>query len=135
MRVVGLDGRVYSLKLRRSRREQCSAGHVAARLLLARLLPFDPAYEEVFLPGCGLYLDFLVPTRCLAVEVQGIQHRQPGAFGRGLPTLRAQQGRDSRKAEWCRRNGFTLVELHDHERDGWENQLGGVLAGQIPEAL
>lgn len=131
MKVKGLDGREYKLALAgkvvgaRDARGR-SAGHLEARRLLLALFPFDPPYEEVTVPGCGaaLYLDFLLPQRRLAVEVQGAQHRRESRhFHGGKAGFAAQRRRDQAKREWAEANDITLLELHDDDRGSWEERL------------
>jgi hypothetical protein len=141
MKVKGLDGKEYKLSLtgkvvvndNRAR----SAGHLIARKLLNELFPFDPPYEEVTIPGCGapLYLDFLLPARRLAVEVQGSQHRKPSKFFQGGQAgFLKQQARDKKKIEWCELNGLILVELNDDRTDGWRELLNNAF-GRRSEGL
>jgi hypothetical protein len=136
VRVKGLDGRTYNLALAGRVARPGDAGrrsnnHLVARGLLLAVFPFDPPYEEVLVPGCGppLYLDFLLPQRRLAVEVQGRQHREYVAYFHGTPArFAAQRGRDRLKAEWCALNGLTLVHLHDDSLDEWEHRLRNAFA-------
>jgi hypothetical protein len=131
MKVLGLDHKEYRLALsgRRVGNKDArvrSAGHLEARRLLSKLFPFDPPCEEVALPGCGvaLFLDFILPQRRLAVEVQGRQHRQAVPHFQGGPKgFAAQVRRDKLKQEWAALNGVRLVVLHDDRRDDWERQL------------
>lgn len=128
MRVTGLDGREYSWKLKGadSSTPNKSAGHLRCRRLLASLYPFDVRLEEVGLPGSGgLTADFVIPSRNLLVEVQGVQHREyVGHFHRNrLGYLRSNR-RDNRKREWAELNGLRLLELHDNATDEeWRESL------------
>lgn len=127
MRVLGLDGREYKLSLAdrvaapgdsRAR----SAGHLLCRKLLREVFPFDAVCEEVTLPGCGdpLYLDFLLPSRRLAFEIQGRQHYEYVPFFHGSRAGYAKaQARDKKKAEFLRLNGITLVTLDDSDTAAW----------------
>lgn len=131
MKVIGLDGRQYSLGLSghlvdgEDTRPR-SAGHLAARRLLRETFPFDAVYEEVVLPGCEMTLtaDFVIPARRLVIEVQGRQHREfiPYFHGNRAGYLR-QLKRDRVKREWVAANGLTLVELDDDNRTGWATRL------------
>ncbi len=102
-----------------------------ARTLLLKIYPFDPPYEEVRLPGCKaeLYLDFLLPQRRLAVEVQGRQHREYVAhFHRTPKGYAAQRARDTMKYEFCELNGLVLLELNDDDRTTWESAIRNAFA-------
>ena len=131
MRVRGLDGKEHIMHVAGkavvgNATRPRSSGHLDARLLLKKLFPFDNPLEEVVIPGCDstLYLDFLLSKKMLAVEVQGEQHRKFSPHFHGTPRgFLNQKKRDGQKREFCEINGFTLVELHDNERDKWEQQL------------
>lgn len=136
MKVRGLDGREYSLDLRgkvpldnddRPR----SALHLRARALLTQLFPVDVRAEEVQIPGEWLFLDFFLPARKLAVEVQGRQHGcEIGFFHPTRLAFFESRARDNRKADWCELNGFRLVLLeHDGTDRDWAERLVGADAG------
>ncbi len=124
MKVRGLDGKEYKLSLsnRTSDNRNKSSGHMDARLLIGEFYPFDSVFEEVLFPGCGtsLYVDFFLPQRRLAVEIQGRQHREyVPHFHRGKTGFKNQKNRDNLKIEFCKINKIILVTLHDDERDVW----------------
>jgi len=126
MKVFGLDNKEYRLVLKKENGRDCSSGHKLARLLLKEVFPFDAAYEEVLVPGCGnnLYLDFVIPTRKIVIEVQGQQHKKPSKFLNGGTTgFKKQLARDNKKIEWCKQNNLILVQLDDGHTDKWEKQL------------
>jgi hypothetical protein len=133
MKVIGLDGRTHVWSLaghspKESDTEGRSSGHLRARALLARLYPVDRRLEELTLPGAdGLRLDFYLPGRRLAVEVQGRQHDEyVGYFHKHRLGFVQSQGRDVRKSRWCELNGIRLVELPDGESDDeWADRLLG----------
>lgn len=129
MKVKGLDGKEHRLALAGRVVTKHSSGHQAALTLLRELFPFDTPYEEVALPGCGgaLWVDFLLPQRRLAVEVQGVQHSVYVEHFHGGPKgFRRSLSRDQRKREFFELNLFRLVELHDDRRDQWRSQLLGL---------
>lgn len=51
MKVIGLNGKTYNLKLVRKELAQKSKGHIQVRLLIAEVYPLHLWYEEVTLPG------------------------------------------------------------------------------------
>ena len=73
---MGLDGKEHKLILQSTKRKTRakSAPHQKALSLLLEILPGVVIFEEVTLPGCGLYLDIFMPSISLAVEVHGRQH-------------------------------------------------------------
>jgi len=122
MKVVGLDGRSYSLDLSgHGESSNPSAPHLEARQLLAGFYPLDRRLEEVVLPGTnGLRADFLVPSRRLVVEVQGRQHGEyVPHFHRDAAGYLRSVGRDDRKRRWAELNGFRHVELLDGFQGEW----------------
>lgn len=124
MKYLGLDGRQYTLTFNSTIRGTCSSYHLRARQLLKDMFPFDRIFEEIALPGVKsvkngqLYLDFLIPSKDLAIEVQGEQHSKytPFFHDNKLDFGRA-QFRDNRKREWCEMNNITLIELNFDEDD------------------
>lgn len=103
-----------------------SSGHLIARQLLVGVFPHDYIAEEVYLPGCGppLYLDFMIFSKRMAIEVQGEQHRKRIVWFH--PTMRdfhEQVRRDDLKSEWARLNDFLLIRLHDNDTENWAAQI------------
>lgn len=129
MKVTGLDNKAYSLNLKgKPPRKSVSAGHLAAREFLKERYGFDTILEEIHLPGCvgSLFVDFLLPNRRLAVEVQGQQHRVYVAHFHLSPQgFLQQKRRDAVKRQWCETNGFTLVELPDDRIAEWPEIFRG----------
>ena len=126
MKIQGLDGREYNWNITKYKaRENCSKLHARAREVLTNEFPYDIIYEELTLPGSKderqtrtLSADFCIPSRNLMVEVQGEQHYKfnPHFFNNKLEFYRA-QARDRLKAEWCRINHMTLIQLPYNESD------------------
>lgn len=134
MKVLGLDGCGYRLKNgdRLSDRPR-SRGHRQARQLLQELFPFDSIWEEVFLPGClsALYLDFLLPSRLLAVEVQGPQHQEyVEHFHKDEAGFRKSQLRDRNKMQFCQENRITLVQLESDDECRWRRKIIQAIFGE-----
>lgn len=129
MRVIDLDGREATLDLRG--RVNCfdqdrSGPHLLARQMLRDIFPHTALAEEVYLPGCGLYLDFFLPGYRLAVEVDGEQHRTYVAFfHKHVTGFVGSALRDNLKQRWCDVNGISLVRLDDGRIDRWREQLLG----------
>lgn len=65
------------------------------------------------MPCAGrLRIDLVNINDRIAVETQGEQHSGPHFYhGGSLAKFRDQLKRDIRKAEWCEKNGFALVEI------------------------
>lgn len=124
MKVKGLDGKTHNINFSRNKRHNCSDGHRKARTILKELFPMESVFEEVFLPGCGLYADFLLPNKLLMIEVQGPQHGEYSSFFHGDKSGFAKSlGRDSTKKKFCDINGITLVELNYGNESSWERTI------------
>ena len=81
--------------------------------------PNSPVLEEFTIPGSKLSVDFFLPIKKIAVEVQGIQHKEHSVFFHGDRKLSLEYGRqksrDRQKANWCEINGFKMIEVFTEE--------------------
>jgi hypothetical protein len=69
--------------------------------------------EEFPCLGDGLYLDFFIPAKGLAVEVQGAQHHKFNPFfHKDKAAFVRQVENDKRKAQWCEINEIRLVKIN-----------------------
>lgn len=126
MNVKGLDGKSYKMQLVSQPKDEPSQYHLRCRALLAALFPFDQRLEELYLPGSdGLTADFYLPSRRLAIEVQGEQHsRFVPFFHRHRLGFMQSQIRDGKKKAWCLLNSILLVELpYDERDDEWATRI------------
>jgi hypothetical protein len=99
--------------------------HLKSRELLKSLFPIEQMLEEVPVPGEKLFIDFYLPMRKLAIEVHGEQHYKyvPHFHGHQTAFIASKQ-RDSRKEEWCRVNGITLIVLpFSEDINEWRNRI------------
>jgi hypothetical protein len=130
MEATGLNGKVYRIDLKKfsKKRSKCSSHHSEARRILQDLFNGYLICEEVKLPGCvnpakraALFLDFLVPSFDLAIEVHGRQHFEfVPYFHKSKSGFLEHKYRDSCKANWCELNGLVLVVLRfDQTEDDW----------------
>jgi hypothetical protein len=124
MKVFGLDRKTYTLQLKNKIRGKCSDLHLRARKLLKQIFPVEMIFEEVTLPGSKtqsndlLYVDFLLPSKSLAFEVQGQQHSEyVPFFHENKQGFGKAKVRDSYKREWCELNNILLIELGYNEPD------------------
>ncbi len=139
MKVTGLDGKLYQWNLTGKavlgvdQRER-SGLHVTCRHLLREFYTTERILEEVYLPGSGsLYLDFYLPVRQLAIEVQGRQHYEFSLFFHMTRSnfLFSQQ-RDRNKAEWCEINNITLLALLEKDFNEWRQLIRAEATGKNP---
>jgi hypothetical protein len=122
MKILDINGKLINVDLRESNhppRENCrSLIQKKVQLILLDLFPFDLILEEFTIPGSRLSLDFLVPKRKIAIEVQGEQHDKYNSFFHGEKTslkFGKQIKRDVQKQEWAQMNDFSLIEIRDEK--------------------
>jgi len=115
-------GREHSIDIRPSRWQRKAVGEGRGKFqslvgdILAELYPNDVICEEFPCSGDNLALDFFLPRKNIAVEVQGRQHHEFVAFFHGdKEGFTRQRGRDSRKSEWCDINGIRLIKIDTGE--------------------
>ena len=84
--------------------------------VIIKKYPLDPILEDVTLPESRLSLDFFLPHRKLAVEVQGAQHDQMNPyFHHSNEDFVKQQGRDDEKRFFCELNNIKLYTVRTEE--------------------
>ena len=76
-------------------------------------------YEEFPVYGTRMKVDILNATKKIAVEVNGRQHSNFNSFFHNNSRAKylASIKRDVKKREWLEKNGFTLIEIEEHEVD------------------
>jgi len=78
--------------------------------------PLDPILEDITLPKSRLSLDFFLPMRKLAVEVQGKQHKKfTPFFHKTKSSFDDQLKRDEEKEFFCQLNEIDLVYIYSEE--------------------
>jgi hypothetical protein len=134
MKVKGLDGKDHNMDIRPSqhpmRTREASKSNIQYECgqLIKNKFPLDVILEEIPIPGLKLYIDFFLPTKKLAFEIQGKQHSKYSEFFHGsMKGFKRSLERDKNKAEWCRINSITLVTVDSLE------ELSQVLNGAANE--
>lgn len=124
MKFVDTKGREHKVDIRPSKWKKKEIGEGRGKyqsevgIILEEMYPADTVLEEFPCCGEGLFLDFFLPRKKLAVEVQGAQHYKFNAFFHSSKAdFKAQQGRDKRKAAWCEANGIRLVKIRWGEKE------------------
>ena len=137
MRAVGFDGRERRWNLSKSvvsgdDARPRSSLHLLARKVLRGQFPYDRILEEVPLPGSHkpsrkstLFVDFLIPSESLAVEVHGRQHFEFVAHFHGnLQGFRKAKARDKDKSRWLELNSVALITLsYSETEDEWRERI------------
>ena len=124
MKFIDTRGRHHSIDVRPSKWPRKADGEGRGKFqtwvgdLLCGRYPSDIILEEFPCVGEGLHLDFFVPRKMVAVEVQGRQHNQFVEFFHGSADgFKAQRERDRRKEEWCELNGIRLIKIDVGEKE------------------
>lgn len=124
MKVYDTSGKLHNWTPKSNPRFRPSSYHESALALVRQLYSVDQILEEVYLPGENMYLDIFLPSRKLAVEIQGEQHYKfNNHFYKHEDDFRKAQMRDKRKAEWCNINGIDLVTLDYNNESEWERLI------------
>lgn len=133
MIVQGLDGKEYKWKIKSGKRQDTNKSklHLEARDLLKELFPYDIIHEEITIPGTkvsanskSLCLDFFIPNRTLAVEVNGEQHFNMNSFHyKTKHDFFKALARDRNKINWCMLNSITLVSLDYNDKHNWRERI------------
>lgn len=121
---MNINGKSYKLKFNRNPRNKPSGLHIYARCYLKEIYPFDILIEEVYIPKIKIYVDILLPSRKLAIEINGRQHYEyiPFFHKSKLDWLKAKQ-RDIKKKITLEENGIVLISLKYDETDQWKQQI------------
>ena len=137
MRAIGFDGRERLWNVSKhvvygDDKRPRSKLHISARKLLRQIFPYDTILEEVPLPGSHkpsrkstLFVDFLIPSHSLAVEVHGRQHFEFVAHFHGnRQGFRKSKARDRDKGNWLYNNDIQLVILsYSGTEDEWRESI------------
>jgi hypothetical protein len=80
--------------------------------IIRQRFPLDPVLEDITIPETRLSIDFYIPHRKIAVEVQGEQHDEMNPyFHKSNAEFEEQKQRDETKRFFCELNGIRLLEL------------------------
>ncbi len=131
MLVYDLDGNLANWKMggkevvgdKRAR----SYLHKAARKILKDRFPTLQVLEEVTIKvrrNKTLFLDFYLPLRKLAIEVNGEQHYSFNShFHSTTHDFIRQRKNDISKLEWCDVNDIELIVFKFDEQESWVEQV------------
>lgn len=118
MKFISLSGREIAVDIRPSKWPRRKMEDCRSRLqwmvgqIIDELVPLEVVLEEFTIPRERLFLDFFLPRKRVAVEVQGIQHyTYTKHFHGNADGFVRSKKRDSDKMDWCRRNEITLIVL------------------------
>jgi len=118
MEVKLLNGEMANIKFRNKRLRPKSSSkslfqyEVGQRL--SEQFPHDIIFEEVYIPVEKFILDFFIPSISLVIECHGRQHKEHiKHFHRTKKDFNRQKDTDQRKRDWCKLNGFKLIEIYD----------------------
>jgi len=134
MKIHTLDGKIETWNLTgyqispSNDRSARSALHLQARKLIHELFPSHIILEEVPISvkkGKTLFLDFFIPLRKLALEINGKQHSSyTPHYHHTVADFKKAQQNDILKADWCELNGIDLVYFnYDESVEEWKNKF------------
>lgn len=121
MEVKLLEGGIAKLKLRGKRfgTNQTSVyskskfQYSIGQKLLAKY-PYDIIFTEIIVPIDNFILDFFIPSLKMVIECHGKQHTEHiRHFHKTVKDYHKQQDTDQKKRDWCKLNGFKLIEIYD----------------------
>lgn len=130
MKFKTTSGKIIGVDLRPSkwprRDEDSCKSHFQWRIgqLIDELYPGEIVLEEFYIPGEGIYVDFFLPRKMLAVEADGSQHEAFSLFfHRTKENFLKAQARDKRKENWCEINNIKLIRVNTKEEGEFINKL------------
>jgi hypothetical protein len=81
--------------------------------MISKKYPLDPILEDITIPDTRLSLDFYLPQRKIAFEIQGEQHSEMNPFFHdSIADFENQKQRDEMKELFCELNNIRLIKLH-----------------------
>jgi hypothetical protein len=118
VKFLSTEGRIYSMDIRPSRWPRRTYETSKSEIqwyvgnLVEAVYPTELILEEFYIPYDRLYIDFFLPRKRLAVEVQGEQHYAFSAHFHGtMENFKRAQERDNRKSLWCTMNDIRLIKI------------------------
>ena len=118
MKLLNLQGKFVEIDERQSKhplrnREGCKSNlQFECGQLLKKHFPFDSILEELYIPD-GFYLDYFLPLRKMAFEINGRQHDEYVEHFHGSKKGFARaKSRDVNKARWCLINNIDLYVVY-----------------------
>ncbi len=80
--------------------------------LIKTKFPHDPILEEFRIPGYNFIIDFFLPVRRIAFEINGRQHDEyVPYFHKSKDGFKASQIRDKEKKDFCVKNDFQYYKV------------------------
>lgn len=105
--------RLKNKRLRTKGKSKSQFQYEVGQQLIAKY-PHDIIFEEVRIPGDGFILDFFIPSLNWVIECHGKQHiEHVKHFHKTRREFHNQQDIDQKKRDWCKLNGFRLIEVYD----------------------
>ena len=122
MKFYDTNGREHSIAVRPSKWPRKEEGRGKFQSYVGEILSevYSGYYvlEEFPCVGEGLFLDFYLPQKSLAIEVHGRQHYEfNDFFHRDKKAFARQKANDRRKREWCEVNNIVLVVIDVGENE------------------
>jgi hypothetical protein len=123
MKFYDTNGREHKIDIRPSRWPKKDIGEGRGKFqsevgnIIEETFPGHYILEEFPCLGERLFLDFFLPSKKLAVEVQGRQHHEFNPFfHKDKKAFATQQANDKRKEQWCEINNIVLIKIDCGEK-------------------
>lgn len=125
MKFIDLNGKVHSKQINTYKygRKSESRSNFQKKVgdELQKIFPQHIILEEMPAFGTGLYIDFYIHGLKLAVEADGIQHKEFNSFFHKTRDRFSDSIRnDIKKEQWCELNKIKLVRINDKNFDNIE---------------
>jgi hypothetical protein len=116
MKLLTLDGKEVAVSFQPKESTNPSIPHLECRELLQQHYFRDIIVEEFNIPGSRYHLDFFIPKKMIAYEVDpaGSHHDKHNPFFHGNianKNFAGQVKRDVKKDYWCQINSIQLVRI------------------------
>lgn len=112
-KIITWDLRESSWPMKSSYTCRSKIQHEIGKVIKGRY-PLDPVLEDITIPDTRLSLDFYIPHRKIAVEVQGEQHDEMNPFfHKSNAEFEDQKQRDEAKKFFCELNNIRLIEIRN----------------------
>lgn len=118
MNFYDTNGRLHKMEIRASKYPLKGDGEGRGKYqtqvgkLIQSMFPMYNVLEEFPCAGEGLYLDFYIPLKGIAIEVHGDQHFKFNKFfHEDKNAFMRQKANDARKLKWCEINDIALVTI------------------------
>lgn len=124
MKFICLDGNVIKIDIRPSRWPRKGEAECRSKFQWMVGQKIDAVFyneivlEEFYIPKEGLFIDFFLPRKLVAVEAHGNQHFQFNKFFHSSDgSFQKSIQRDNKKTAWCEINKIKLIIIRHNDNE------------------